>query len=510
MSPWLTLFVSVSLAALVALLLGLLTLRLSGHYLPLGTLAWGISLYYLFGNMQWLGGHTGITKIPHITFFGLALDTSRAFFYLNWGVLLFAMLATANVLDSREGRAIRALKNGELPASLGVDPVRTKMTAFIYAAMLAAISGWLYAHMQRFVNPTPFSLEYGIEYLFMAVLGGALNVGGALLGSAIVTLLRESLSDTLPRLIGHNGNFEIIIYGAIVILVMQLAPKGLWPLVERLLPRRQTRAVAALAHVLPGRQKPERGSVIARIKGATKKYGGLVAVDNVSFDIHAGEIVALIGPNGAGKTTLFSLISGLNPMSAGRIEILGRSVGDVAAHDVARLGVARTFQHVNLLQPDSALENVAMGAYLRTRSGVLKSALRLDRREEAAVQVTAREQLRRLGLGDREQIAAGSLALGEQRLLEIARALASDPCLLLLDEPAAGLRHLEKRKLAEVLSGLRAEGMGILIVEHDMEFVMGLVDRIVVLDFGVKIAEGAPEEVRRNPEVEQAYLGADA
>jgi branched-chain amino acid transport system permease protein len=197
-------------------------------------------------------------------------------------------------------------------------------------------------------------------------------------------------------------------------------------------------------------------------------------------------------------------------MSAGRIEILGRSVGDVAAHDVARLGVARTFQHVNLLQPDSALENVAMGAYLRTRSGVLKSALRLDRREEAAVQVTAREQLRRLGLGDREQIAAGSLALGEQRLLEIARALASDPCLLLLDEPAAGLRHLEKRKLAEVLSGLRAEGMGILIVEHDMEFVMGLVDRIVVLDFGVKIAEGAPEEVRRNPEVEQAYLGADA
>jgi branched-chain amino acid transport system permease protein len=249
--------------------------------------------------------------------------------------------------------------------------------------------------------------------------------------------------------------------------------------------------------------------VVLDVNAVRKEFGGLVAVNDVSFDLRAGEILGLIGPNGAGKSTTFNLVTGVLPTTRGEVRLRGERIDGLRSREIARRGVSRTFQHVKMIPGMTVLENVALGAHLRGRAGVAAAMLRLDRAEERSLLREAEAQLRRIGMATSMHELAGNLALGPQRLMEIARALCADPTLLLLDEPAAGLRLKEKQGLADVLRQLRGEGLSILIVEHDMELVMGLVDRIVVMEFGTKLIEGTPEVVQASPQVRAAYLGTE-
>ena len=507
-SPWLTLFVGIAISVAVALVLGAITLRMSGHYLPLATIAWGLTIYYTISNMEFLGKYDGLLGVPPITLAGVSLGSGRGIYVLIWLIALAAALAVTNLLDSRPGRAIRALKNGTTMAeAMGISTFRYKVVAFVLAAVLASISGWLFAHFQRTVNPSPFGLNKGIEYLFMAVLGGVGQVWGAFLGAGVLKIVEDQLQTLLPRLMGTSGNFEIIVFGLVLIAVLKYAPDGLWTFVGRWLPAPQRTKDWANVPKLARRDKPVAGELLLDVDKLRKQFGGLVAVNDVSFQIRAGDIVGLIGPNGAGKSTTFNLITGVLSLTSGQIKFRGQSVAGLPSRDIARRGVSRTFQHVKMIPEMTVLENVALGGYLRTSSGTAKAILRLDRAEERSLFAEAEAQLARIGMADKMHALAGNLALGPQRLMEIARALCTDPALLLLDEPAAGLRHKQAR--ADVLRQLKREGLSILLVEHDMDFVMGLTDRIVVMEFGSRLIEGTPQEVQDSPIVRAAYLGTE-
>ena len=305
-SPWFGLVLALALSGAVAALLGAATLRLGGHLLPLSTIAWGLAIFFLFGDLDVLGGHNGISDIPAARLGPVSFQSPAGGYYLIWIALGGAMWLAANLLDSRTGRAIRSLRGGSFMAeSVGINTFRVRLAVFVLAGVLAGLSGWLYAHVQRFVSPTAFDVGPGIDYLFMAMLGGAGHVGGAVVGAALVTLARDGLQDLLPLLLRDSGPAQATVFGALFILLLQFARGGLIPTLQRLLPR-ATPPLPEDAPPLPRRALPASGSELLTIDGVIKRFGGLLAVNEVSFGLRAGEILGLIGPNGAGKSTLFN------------------------------------------------------------------------------------------------------------------------------------------------------------------------------------------------------------
>src|SRR5260221_11638436 len=333
-SPWLTLPLSLLVSGFAAVLLGLVTVRLSGHYLPLGTIAWGLGLFYLFSNLEFLGRNDGISAIPPLAIGSFRMIDPGAIYYAIWTAVLISALLTMNLLDSRTGRAIRALRGGHIAGeAFGVQAPRAKLLVFIYAAVLAGLSAWLYAHFQRAANPTPFGGQAGIEYLFIAVVGGAGYVWGAVLGAGLVVILKEILQSYLPYIFGGQSQLETIVFGILLVGLLQLAPTGVWPWLMARLPIKPGRRIPATSLTLPARERaPATPSVLLHIDKARKQFGGVIAVNDVSFDVQAGEIVALIGPNGAGKSTTFNLITRVLTSTGGASSLLGQKVDHPPPH----------------------------------------------------------------------------------------------------------------------------------------------------------------------------------
>lgn len=508
MSPWLTLFVGLGITAASALLVGMVTLRMSGHYLPLATIAWGLALYYLMGNLDALGKYDGLLGLKSLSVGSIDIGQGRLFFVLCWGLLIAGAVALLNLLDSRPGRAIRSLKGGsQMAEAMGINTFRYKVTIFLIAALFACVAGWLLAHFQRTVNPSAFGLKMGIEYLFMTVIGGVGHVWGAIVGAGLVKLLDDYLQVALPALIGTSGSYEVIVLGIVMVLLLKYMPEGLWSVVARWFPAPPRKVDWQQVADLPVRPRPQLGELVLQVDKIRKQFGGLIAVNDISFDIPAGKIVGLIGPNGAGKSTTFNLITGVLSKTSGQVKFRGEDISGLPSRAISRKGMARTFQHVKMIPDMTVLENVALGAYTRGQRGVVASMLRMNAAEERRLMKEAQHQLERIGMGKFLHEQAGNLAMGPQRLMEIARALCCDPALLLLDEPAAGLRHKEKQDLIQVLRQLQQEGMSILLVEHDMDLVMEVCDRLVVMEFGTHLMEGSPTEVQQSPVVRAAYLG---
>lgn len=544
-------------AMLAALLVGLPMLRLRGHYLALATLGLGFIVMIAVRELEFTGRTTGIYGYGRPEVFGIPIDNNGLFFWFVAPFVLIGLVLALNLTRSRAGRALSAVNDSELAAeSLGVNTYALRVKVFTLSAGFAGLGGVFYAYQVQIVSPQVAEFHVSVELLLMVVIGGLGSVWGAVAGAFIVEMLSEGLRDVIPAIIpGATGEVQLIGYGLVLILVIILLPGGLYHVAHTAWvalttrrraeaaarsaasgavdvgardvsagasaglsdttsvdsgPHEQTDAVGPAARVPTVSTPVKAGDTILEVSGLTKRYGGVVAVDNVSFTVPAGRIMGLIGPNGAGKTTCFNMITGAIAPTTGTVRFLGRDIQGKKPHVGAKFGLTRTFQNLQVFSSTDVLGNVYMGRYRQGKAGILRGMLGLQGTEQYGHEDIARDILESMHLGDVEGLAAGDLPFGRQRMMEVCRALAAEPALLLLDEPMAGLSGSERELLAQLLKALRDAGLTIVLVEHDVAQVMALADSVAVLDDGVLIAHGDPETVRNDPAVIVAYLGTDA
>jgi branched-chain amino acid transport system permease protein len=491
---WLSFVLGIGAAAIAGLVLGMTTLRLGGHYLAMIT----ISFQQIFDLVlvNWIDvtrGPDGIPGIEPPALFGLHLTDKRAYLLFCAAVLYLLIWFVWWLPKTRLGRAMRAVRDNELAAgTIGVHTLRTKVIAFTISAVLGGIGGSLYAAGFSYISPDNFSFLRSIEFLTAVLLGGAQSPFGAALGTVLIVLL--------PEWLRFLKSLYLAVYGLGVILIMVFMAEGIWGLLRNTFQRvHKPRApVIGAAAALNFDIKAQDDRPVLKLENLQKHFGGLRAVDGIDVEVALGTVHALIGPNGSGKTTSLNVVNGIYRPTAGRIFLDGIDVTQMKPYDRAGLGMGRTFQNIRLFQTMSALENVMVGAQRDNNP--------IEAGRDALVQ-RALSALNFVGILERAHMIVRNLPYGYQRLVEIARALAAHPKLLLLDEPGAGLNQAEKHELVGLLKRLRGHGLTIFLIDHDMGLVEKVSDKITVLNFGKKIAEGTPQEVLRHPDVIAAYLG---
>lgn len=530
---WLAAVVAVVGTMLISVILGAIVLRLRGYYFTLATLAVSIAAEALANGLpELLGGPSGLPVRTTLSIMGFEIDTPTRLFSATWVVVAVTLLVGLRLAGSRFGQAMRAVGADEgLAAANGVPPFSVKLKAFVTSAAMAAVAGVLYAHILLFVSPPTLGFAAGFDSIVGVLLGGYGTVWGALVGIPVVRLLPE----TGERFV----EYQLLIYGVAIVALVLLLPDGLVGGLRRLV-RRVVGAgrlgarpeMAGPAAVVGGdpvedaaddvaarrprpaaRRPPEPAPLPTPLQPAlrgedlTKSFGGIHALQGVDLAARPGHILGLIGPNGAGKSTCLAILSGSLPPDRGRVTLAGADVTAAAPEARASLGLARTFQLPRFVPGMTALETAALGAYRRGATGLLGGIAGLTGRERRAIEEVAREALHAVGIGQLADVPAARLSTGQQKLLELARALASSPSVLLTDEPAGGLFESEVARLGDLLQQLAADGLAIVLVEHEMGLVMRVCDEVVVLSFGQVIGAGRPDEVRSNEQVVDAYLG---
>jgi branched-chain amino acid transport system permease protein len=491
---WPSLVAGAALALVMGVFLGMSTLRLGGHYLAMVTISFQQIVTLVMVN--WIAVTHGPDGVGNIERPSL-LASGHGYLALCVVALAFVGYLVWRLPDTPLGRSMRAVRDNELAASVaGINVYRAKVMAFALCALLGGIGGGLFAGGFSYVSPDQFSFAESIVFLTMALLGGVSSPVGALIGTALLIVLPETL-----RFLKSVPGLYLAIYGLSVILIIRFMPDGIWGFVRDFL--RRFIAPAPFAGATPELVlTPAAGKTadILAVEGLAKHFGGLKAVDGVSFAVRRGGVHALIGPNGSGKTTTLNVLSGLYTPTAGKIRLGGNDVTALAPHERTASGLGRTFQNIRLFRSMTALENVIIGA--EHPGNAIEAG-------HAALVARARAALAFVGLEDRALGLVTSFSYGHQRLIEIARALAGNPMLLLLDEPAAGLNSTEKIELRGLLKRIAQKGLTILIIDHDMTLVTDVAEHITVLNFGRRIADGVAAEVLRNPDVIAAYLGSE-